>query len=128
MRCRDRAKRDAGRMQGHALPVQTTFEEIALKRRRTWGSNVEIKKNQSKINAGVLAKKRNFGLNRATQTLEVTTQKGITNVRDSLVSRRLPSQSYRIKRIAPGTWWTDTFLSKVPSITGKYKAAQVFQM
>ena len=106
-------------MQGHELPVQTTFEERDLKRRRTWSSNVEIKKNQSKINTEVLAKKWNIGINRATQTLEVTTQKGIRNVRDSL-TRRLPSQPYRIKRIAPGTWWIDTFLSKVPSIAGQY--------
>ena len=125
VRRRDRDRRDASRMQGHVLPVQTIFEERALKRRRTSGSNVEIKDSQSKINAEVLAKKWDIGIKRATQTLIVTTQKGIRNVRDSL-TRRLPSQPYRIKRIAPGTWWTDTFLSKVPSITGKYKAAQVF--
>ena len=32
VRRRDRARRDAGRMQGHELPVQTTFDERAIKR------------------------------------------------------------------------------------------------
>ena len=75
VRRRDRARRDAGRMQVYVLPVQTTFEERVLKRRRTRGSNVEIKDNQSKINAEVLAKKWNIRIHRAIQTLEVTKQK-----------------------------------------------------
>ena len=53
VRHRDRARRDAG------LPIQTTFEEQTLKRRRTWGSNVEIKDKKSKIYADVLANKWN---------------------------------------------------------------------
>ena len=71
------------------------------KEERLWGSNVEIKDNQPKINADVLAKEWNIELNRAIQTLEVTSQKGIRNARGSM-ARRLPSQPYRIKRIAPG--------------------------
>ena len=106
-------------------PHKTHLKEEPLKRRRTWGSNVEIAYKKAKINTELLSKRWNIGLQGATQMLQVTTQKGIRNI-CGLLKRQLSSQSHRIKMIAPGTWYTDTFLSKVPIITGKYKATQIF--
>ena len=70
----------------------------------------------SKIDAEALSKRWNIGLKRAQMTVEATTQKGIRSVQNSL-NRRLPTQSYRLKRIAPGTWYTDTFHARESSIT-----------
>ena len=57
-------------------------------------------------------------------TIDATTQKSIRTVRNWL-NKRLPTKPYRLKRTAPGRWFTDTH-ARDPSTTRQDKAVQVF--
>ena len=118
-------RRDIVRTRPYQLPKGTSLEERSVKRRKSWGPAIATGEVACKVNAEALSKRWNIGLKRAQMTIDATTQKGIRTVRNSL-NKRLPTQPYRLKRTAPGRWFTDTFHARDPSITRQDKAAQVF--
>eukprot|EP00536_Pseudo-nitzschia_multiseries_P014206 jgi/Psemu1/37875/gm1.37875_g len=67
----------------------------------------------------------NISFKKAKQTLKVTTRKALRNLQLPLM-KRLPTQRFRNKRVAQGTWYTDTWHAKTTNIMRQEKCSQVF--
>jgi hypothetical protein len=106
------------------IPTES-MDEKSSNRRVRWGPSVRVDDRKSKLTPEVLAKRWGIGKVQAQQTLKVTTQKGIRNLSNPL-TRRLKTQRYRNKRVAPGKWFSDTMHFTAMSILRREKAAQVF--
>lgn len=124
MRARKRktlqTRRDDVRVKLDQLPEGTSLEEQSCKSWKAWREEVV-----SKIDTEALAKGWNIWIKCAQMTIEATAQKGIRTVRN-LLNKHLLTQSYILKRTAPGTWYTDAFHARDPSIRRQGKATQVF--
>ena len=95
-------------------------------RRPRWGpmvAGLKLKNTKPAIRAEEVAAKFNIGIERAKQTLKVTTHKGI---RQSLsVANRFKTQPFRSKRVLQGKWYSDTMFFPVTSIVRGENCAQV---
>eukprot|EP00536_Pseudo-nitzschia_multiseries_P008242 jgi/Psemu1/20009/gm1.20009_g len=106
--------------------IDNTLERrSSLDRRNRWGPSVTTIEGPNKVDCERLAKTWNISFKRAEQTLKVTTQKALRNLQLHLM-KQLPTQRFRNKRIAQGTWYTDTWHAKTTSIMRQEKCAQVF--
>eukprot|EP00536_Pseudo-nitzschia_multiseries_P016919 jgi/Psemu1/48399/gm1.48399_g len=105
--------------------IDNTFERRSLDRRNQWGPSVTTIEGPNKIDCERLAKTWNISFKKAEQTLKVTTQKALRNLQSPLMMR-LPTQRFRNKRVAQGTWYMDTWHAKTTSIMRQEKCAQVF--
>ena len=105
-------------------PETETLEERTSDRRKRFGPVATLERSTS-VTPEVLARKWHIGKERAKQTLKVTTQRGICNVRNPL-TKRLRTQRWRNKRMIPGKWYSDTMHFKVKSIMRKETVAQIF--
>ena len=101
-----------------------TLEERTSDRRKRFGPVATLERSTS-VTPEVLARKWHIGKERAKQTLKVTTQRGIRNIRNPL-TKRLRTQRWRNKRMIPGKWYSDTMHFKVKSIMRKETVAQIF--
>eukprot|EP00536_Pseudo-nitzschia_multiseries_P001735 jgi/Psemu1/3956/gm1.3956_g len=102
-----------------------TLERRSLDRRNQWGPSVTTIEGPNKVDCERLAKTWNISFKNAEQTLKVTTQKALRNLQLPLM-KRIPTQRFRNKRVAQGTWYTDTWHAKTTSIMRQEKCAQVF--
>eukprot|EP00536_Pseudo-nitzschia_multiseries_P014239 jgi/Psemu1/38033/gm1.38033_g len=105
--------------------IDNTLERRSLHRRNQWGPSVTIIVGPNKIDCERLAKTWNISFKKAEQTLKVTTQKALRNLQLPLM-KRLPTQRFRNKRVAPGTWYTNAWHAKTTSIMRQEKCAHVF--
>eukprot|EP00536_Pseudo-nitzschia_multiseries_P016348 jgi/Psemu1/45862/gm1.45862_g len=105
--------------------IDNTLERRSLDRRNQWGPSVTTIEGPNTIDCERLAKTWNISFKKAEQTLNVTTQKALRNLQLPLM-KRLPTQRFRNKRVAQGTWYTDTWHAKTTSIMWQEKCAQVF--
>eukprot|EP00536_Pseudo-nitzschia_multiseries_P018501 jgi/Psemu1/55916/gm1.55916_g len=87
--------------------IDNTLERRSLDRRNQWGPSVTTIEGPHKIDCESLAKTWNISFKKAEQTLKVTTQKALRNLQLPLM-KRLPTQRFRKKIVAQGTWYTDT--------------------
>eukprot|EP00536_Pseudo-nitzschia_multiseries_P018822 jgi/Psemu1/57494/gm1.57494_g len=102
------------------------LERQSLDRRNQWGPMVTTIDGPNRMDCERLAKTWNVSFKKAEQTLKVTAQKALRNLQLPLM-KRLPTQRFRNKRVAPGTWYTDTWHAKTTSIMRQEKCAQVFK-
>eukprot|EP00536_Pseudo-nitzschia_multiseries_P016838 jgi/Psemu1/48042/gm1.48042_g len=105
--------------------IDNTLERRSLDRRNQCGPSVTTIEGPNKVDCKRLAKTWNISFKKAEQTLKVTTQKTLRNLQLPLM-KRLPTQRFRNKRVAQGTWYTDTWHAKTTSIMRQEKCAQVF--
>eukprot|EP00536_Pseudo-nitzschia_multiseries_P005713 jgi/Psemu1/13293/gm1.13293_g len=105
--------------------IDNTLERRSLDRRNQWGPSVITIEGPNKVDCERLAKTWNISFKKAEQTLKVTTQKALRNLPLPLM-KRLPTQRFRNKRIAQGTWYTDTWHARSTSIMRQEKCAQIF--
>ena len=109
-------------------PTETmSLDEKATLLRRSSGPTTQVPNKGKNKSATSLASKWRIGINRAKETLKVTTQKGMRDLSNPLV-RRMKTQSYRNKRTIHGQVYSDTmkFKQQYPSVLRGYTAAQVF--
>eukprot|EP00536_Pseudo-nitzschia_multiseries_P015751 jgi/Psemu1/43666/gm1.43666_g len=112
--------------QAHSLQeIDNTLERRSLDRRNQWGPSVTTIEGPNKVDCERLATTWNISFKKAEQTLKVTTQKALRNLQLPLM-KRLPTQRFRNKRIAQGTWYTDTWHARSTSIMRQEKCAQIF--
>ena len=89
-------------------------------------SSVNVKERRPGIDAATLAKNFGIGLDAATKTLKVTTQRGIRSVLNPTLSRRFRTNDRQLRcRRLPVDMHADTMFSDVKS-TRQNKCAQVF--
>eukprot|EP00536_Pseudo-nitzschia_multiseries_P018491 jgi/Psemu1/55851/gm1.55851_g len=105
--------------------IDNTLERRSLDRRNQWGPSVTTIEGPNKVDCERLAKTWNISFKKAEQTLKVTAQKALRNFQLPLM-KHLPTQRFRNKRVAQGTWYTDTWHAKTTSIMRQEKCAQVF--
>eukprot|EP00536_Pseudo-nitzschia_multiseries_P017224 jgi/Psemu1/49913/gm1.49913_g len=105
--------------------IDNTLERKSLDRRNQWGPSVTTIEGPNKVDCERLAKTWNISFKKAKQTLKVTTQKALRNLQLPLM-KCLPTQRFRNKRVAQGTWYTDTWHAKTTSVMRQEKCAQVF--
>ena len=103
------------------------MDEKYIDRRLRWGpeSEIAVSTGRAGISPELLSRKWGIGLKKATDTVRVTTQRGVRNLSNPLV-RRLKTQKWRNKRKLSGKWFSDTMHFKDLSIMRQEKAAQVF--
>jgi hypothetical protein len=83
---------------------------------------------QGGVNAEALAKLWNIGVDTAKKTIQYTTQKGIRSTLHPIERRfRTKQAQLRYRQLAGrhGSFYTDTFFSKVPSLNN-FKMAQIY--
>eukprot|EP00536_Pseudo-nitzschia_multiseries_P018227 jgi/Psemu1/54657/gm1.54657_g len=88
--------------------IDNSLERQSLDRRKQWGPSVTTIVGPNKVlDCEHLAKTWNISFKKAEQTLKVTTQNALRNLQLPLM-KRLSTHHFRNKRVAPGTWYTDT--------------------
>ena len=92
--------------------------------RTTWGPSSTPSQAKG-LTPEVLSKRWGVSINKAKDTIKVTTQKGIRNLANPMM-RRMKTQRWRTKRRLQGKWFSDTAHFPVKSILQQSKAAQVF--
>eukprot|EP00536_Pseudo-nitzschia_multiseries_P015757 jgi/Psemu1/43707/gm1.43707_g len=105
--------------------IHNTLERKSLDRRNQWGPSVTTIAGPNKVDCERLAKTWNISFKKAGQTLKVTTQKALRNLQLPLM-KRLPTQRFRNKRVAQGTWYTDTWHAKTTSILQAHQGLKIF--
>ena len=107
--------------------VSTTesLDERYVDRRIRWGPVTTAPDTRGGITPKMLAKRFGIGEKRASETIRVTTQRGIRNLTNPLV-RRMPTQRWRNKKQIKGKWFSDTMKFTEKSIMRQETAAQVF--
>eukprot|EP00536_Pseudo-nitzschia_multiseries_P011193 jgi/Psemu1/28140/gm1.28140_g len=104
--------------------IDNPLERRSLDRSNQWGPSVTTIEGPNKVDCECLSKTWNISFKKAEQTLKVTTQKALRNLQLPLM-KRLPTHCFRNKRVAQGTWYTDTWHAKTTSIMRQEKCAQV---
>ena len=110
----------------HPVDISAIHTSFVPDKPSRWGSRIEkieTTNSKSKITPEMLAEEFNIGLKSATNTLKVTTQKGIRTA--STVAKRFQTQSWRNKRTLSGKWFSDTMHFAETDITRGDSCAQV---
>ena len=88
-------------------------------------SSIDSNEGHSQIGTEELARKCNFGIQTAKDTLDVTTQHGVRTAVQPIMRQLIVDHLHLHRPLLRGTWFSDTLMSKVKSIRGN-KCANIF--